>query len=190
MWHEALAFCNWLSVMSDEKITLPTEEQWQYAAQGDDGRTYPWGDKWNSANCHTSVGSRKRDRTCPVTTYEGKGDSPSGVVGMVGNVSEWCLTDYENGSNDVKSDAKFRSLRGGNWKSSGSVHHDAPDDMRKKREKNPAAFYPGCTSRSGLMPGKQYAPLSGFRMVRISDPKLAYAKLIQKKRTGFWSLFN
>ena len=40
-WYEALAFCRWLSHTSGNSITLPREDQWQYAAQGDDGRKYP-----------------------------------------------------------------------------------------------------------------------------------------------------
>jgi formylglycine-generating enzyme required for sulfatase activity len=42
-WFEALAFCKWASAMTGYKILLPTEMQWQRAAQGDDGRRYPWG---------------------------------------------------------------------------------------------------------------------------------------------------
>jgi formylglycine-generating enzyme required for sulfatase activity len=33
-WYEAVAFCQWLSEATGEKIMLPTEAQWQYAAQG------------------------------------------------------------------------------------------------------------------------------------------------------------
>ena len=37
-WYEAVAFCLWMG----DKIMLPTEDQWQYAAKGDDSRDYPW----------------------------------------------------------------------------------------------------------------------------------------------------
>lgn len=46
-WYEAVAFCLWLSDITHEEIMLPTEQQWQYAAQGDDGRFYPWGNNWD-----------------------------------------------------------------------------------------------------------------------------------------------
>ncbi|MCE7891253.1 MAG: formylglycine-generating enzyme family protein, partial [Sorangiineae bacterium PRO1] len=46
-WYEAMAFCTWLSKKAGENILLPTEPQWQRAAQGDDGRLYPWGSQKN-----------------------------------------------------------------------------------------------------------------------------------------------
>lgn len=114
-WYEAVAFCLWLSDVTGEKIMLPTEEQWQYAAQGDDGRMYPWGDAWDCQRCNNSVPPCKSNGTTPVTRYEGRGDSYFGVVDMAGNVWEWCLTDYDSRSNDVNSDAAKRVLRGGSW---------------------------------------------------------------------------
>lgn len=114
-WYEALAFCRWLSEATGEAITLPSEEQWQYAAQGDDGRKYPWGDVWDCARCNNSVEPCQSDRTTPVRQYEGLGDSPFGVVDMAGNVWEWTLTDYEAGTNDPTRDAKMRTVKGGGW---------------------------------------------------------------------------
>jgi len=114
-WYEAIAFCLWLSQTTGEKITLPTEDQWQYAAQGDDGRIYPWGKDWDCKRCNNSVNPCGSDVTTPVRQYEGKGDSPFGVVDMSGNVWEWCLTDYNNKTNDVNSTANSRVLRGGSW---------------------------------------------------------------------------
>lgn len=114
-WYEAVAFCNWLREISGENITLPTEQQWQRAAQGDDGRTYPWGNKWDVQLCNNSVGKDWRtNQTSPVYQYEEIGDSPFNVTDMAGNVWEWCLTSYQTGSHDLigKDD---RVLRGGAW---------------------------------------------------------------------------
>jgi formylglycine-generating enzyme required for sulfatase activity len=44
-WYDAVAFCRWLSAKLGYAITLPTEEQWEKAARGTDGRTYPWGNE-------------------------------------------------------------------------------------------------------------------------------------------------
>ncbi len=114
-WYESVAFCLWLSETTGENIMLPTEAQWQYAAQGDDGRTYPWGNDWDCKRCNNSVEPCDSNVTTPVTQYEGKakGDSPFGVVDMAGNVWEWCLTDYEKRTNNINSDATYRVLRGG-----------------------------------------------------------------------------
>lgn len=116
-WFEAVAFCLWLSDVTGKNIMLPTEDQWQYAAQGDDGRTYPWGNDWDCKRCNNSVKPCDSHVTTPVTQYEGrrKGDSPFGVVDMAGNVWEWCLTDYDNKTNDVNRSANTRVLRGGSW---------------------------------------------------------------------------
>lgn len=120
-WHAAVAFCLWLGAMTGERIMLPTEDQWQYAAQGDDGRAYPWGNEWDGDRCNNSVRPYASRGTQPVTRYEGKGDSPFGVVEMTGNVQEWCLTDYENKTNDIQSDAYWRVLRGGSYNLTGDT---------------------------------------------------------------------
>jgi len=119
-WYESVAFCQWLSDVTGEKIMLPTEDQWQYAAQGDDNRVYPWSNEWDGNRCNNNVdGSKGIGKTTPVRQYEGKGDSPFGVVDMAGNVWEWCVTDYANRTNDINMSSEYRVLRGGSW---GSNH--------------------------------------------------------------------
>jgi formylglycine-generating enzyme required for sulfatase activity len=112
-WYEAVAFCQWLSEASGEKIMLPTEARWQYAAQGDDGRAYPWGRNRDAGRCNHNVGERGIGKTTPVRQYEGRGDSRFGVADMAGNVWEWCLTDYGNRTDDLHSVARSRVRRGG-----------------------------------------------------------------------------
>lgn len=112
-WFEVYAFTQWLSDITGEVIRLPTEQQWQRAAQGDDNRVYPWGNEWDSSRCQNKVDG-DTDSTSAVTAYEEKGDSPSGVVDMVGNVYAWCLTGFESGTQ--KSNVlEQRILRGGSW---------------------------------------------------------------------------
>jgi hypothetical protein len=113
-WYEAVAYCLWLSERTGETIMLPTEAQWQYAAQGDDGRAYPWGNDWDASRCNNNVDIKGILKTTPVLQYEGKGDSPFGVVDMAGNVWEWCLTARESGSDDVNG-TDNRVMRGGSW---------------------------------------------------------------------------
>lgn len=108
-WYECIAFCRWLSEITGDQITLPTEQQWQRAAQGDSNRMFPWGDRFDKRRCNYDSG-----RTTPVTQYEGKGDSPFGVVDLSGNVREWCLTEYDSGSHEINS-TNARVLRGGSW---------------------------------------------------------------------------
>lgn len=113
-WYEAVAFCAWLSNVTGEPITLPTEQQWQRAAQGDDDRLYSWGNMWDGSRCNNSVKPLDSLRTTLVLQYEGrdKGDSPFGVTDMVGNVWEWCLTAYEAGSHR-QGGTNSRVIRGG-----------------------------------------------------------------------------
>jgi formylglycine-generating enzyme required for sulfatase activity len=113
-WYEAVAFCRWLSDKTDSTIRLPTEQEWQRAAQGDDGRAFPWGNIWDGMRCNNSVEPFDSNGTSAVSAYQGKGDSPFGVVDMAGNVWEWCLTAHETGQTDVVGDGR-RVLRGGGW---------------------------------------------------------------------------
>ena len=117
-WHDALAYCHWLSENTAQCYRLPTEAEWEKAARGASARTYPWGDEFDKTRCNTweaGIG-----RTTPVDAYP-TGASPYGVMDMVGNVWEWCSTlhaDYPYRADDSREDLAaegWRTLRGGSW---------------------------------------------------------------------------
>lgn len=110
-WYEAMAFCQWLSQKIGQQVALPSAAQWQRAAQGDDGRRYPWGNEFDEKRCNTNQ-SNIRQPT-PIDQYP-NGASPFGILDMAGNVFEWCLTEWETGSNSVVGNRR-RELRGGSW---------------------------------------------------------------------------
>ena len=71
---------------------LPTEEEWQYAAQGLDNLTYPWGNRFEEDICN----SGKTGGTTSVTAFP-KGRSPFGCYEMCGNVWEWTESERSDG---------------------------------------------------------------------------------------------
>jgi formylglycine-generating enzyme required for sulfatase activity len=106
-WYEALAFCAWLHSVTDEPVTLPTEQQWQRAAQGDDHRLFPWGIDWDAARCNN-----QNSHLTSVYKYEDSGRSPYGVVDMVGNAAEWTVTNWLTGEQGGDGE-EARVVRGG-----------------------------------------------------------------------------
>jgi formylglycine-generating enzyme required for sulfatase activity len=67
---------------------LPHEWEWQYAAQGTDGRTYPWGNNWDPEA--VPVPEKGHDLPGPDNVdAHPKGASPFGVMDLTGNVWQW-----------------------------------------------------------------------------------------------------
>ena len=67
---------------------LPREWEWQYAAQGTDGRLYPWGNAWDAAAVPAPEYGRRLGPAADVDAHP-RGASPFGVMDLVGNVWQW-----------------------------------------------------------------------------------------------------
>ena len=84
---------------------LPTEEEWQFAAQGGKSWRYPWGNDWQPEYCNNGqFGST----TTPVTFFR-QGRSPFGVYDLCGNVWEWTESERSDGR------TRFSILKGGSY---------------------------------------------------------------------------
>jgi len=91
---DARAYARWASKR------LPSEEEWQYAAQGPDGLRYPWGNEMKEGVCNAG------GDTTSVTAFP-DGRSPFGCYDMCGNTWEWTESEHSDGR------TRFCILRGG-----------------------------------------------------------------------------
>ncbi len=106
-WHDACAYCAWLSERTGRRYRLPSEAEWEKAARGmDDQRIYPWGDAWQADRCN-----HDRGETTEVGAYPPQ--SPLGCCDMVGNAREWTTTIWGDNSHEAHSDYPYPWKRDG-----------------------------------------------------------------------------
>ncbi|OQY92240.1 MAG: hypothetical protein B6D41_08365 [Chloroflexi bacterium UTCFX4] len=156
-WHEAVAFCNWLSTQSDARYCLPSEAEWEYAARGpNNARDFPWGEKFERGRANTA--EAEFGGTTPVTHFPA-GVSPFGVWDLAGNVFEWTLSKWGN-----------------NWQTLEFAYPYRADDGREEIEGGGARVMRGgawfnpyheasCAYRSRYLAGSRGSNI-GFRVVK------------------------
>jgi formylglycine-generating enzyme required for sulfatase activity len=94
---------------------LPREWEWQYAAQGTDGRLYPWGNEWDAKRVPQPDQSRDMRLPDNVDAHP-SGASPFGVMDLVGNVWQWTdeFTDEHTRAAIVRG-GSFYEPQGSHW---------------------------------------------------------------------------
>lgn len=121
-WNDAMEFCKWLNekkhleLQEGFEFRLPTEAEWEYACQGGKENTrYWWGDSFEDGEGRLNLSSPDgvsaeqphvmwtstgwKDGfafASPVGTYGAKGENGFKLSDMAGNISEWCLDNFDN----------------------------------------------------------------------------------------------
>jgi len=106
-----LRFAATPELLCADRMGLPSESQWEYAARAGSRTTYWWGSEATSAMANLN---QKQGGTTPVKRYPA---NPWGLFDVHGNVWEWCADPWQQrlDMSSAQSQSTDRVVRGGSW---------------------------------------------------------------------------
>ena len=153
-WQNAKAYARWLRSITGEYYSVPSEEEWEMAARGSDGRMYPWGSDSPSED-HGNFSLTSHNSQTEESGIYPLNVSPFGCLDMIGNVWEWCL-------DEIDEYGEAHIMRGGS----------CVNDIS----------YCNCNSRCYESPSDKRVLYAGFRLIYLpEDMYLRYRSSIEKK---------
>ena len=142
-WLDGKEICRWLRKKTNQYYSLPQNDEWEKAARGDDGRSYPWGNKAPTAKQayfgHMDLGTTSQSGARP------EGASPYGCHDMSGNVWEWCVDSFDD-------ERDPHVLKGGSWQNE--------------------AEYLNCNVKTFSYPPEKRRPYMGLRLLYIPQGEM------------------
>ena len=141
-WDDAMALVAGRSERDGVAWELPTEQQWEKAARGADGRIFPWGDGFDPALCKRRTSRPGRPQPEAVGVFP-TDVSPYGVRDLAGGMRDWCGDATYGGAR------QHRPVRGGSWST----------NARNCRAANRLGYEPWYVYSNG-----------GFRLARAAAP--------------------
>ena len=106
-WHNASAYLAWRSARDGRAYVLPAEAEREKASRGADGRTYPWGNRFDPTLCKMVESTEAASQPEPVGAYP-TDESPYGVRDAAGGVRDWCDEWFDERK-------VWKVLKGGAW---------------------------------------------------------------------------
>ena len=129
-WEEAMSFCAWLSKKTGDTYTLPTETQWEWACRAGTDTPHFFGELGSDYSRYANLADTSMkgfadynrdflprdqkisDRNRVTASVESYLPNPWGLHNMLGNVSEWTLSDYGKCGSGIQR----KVIRGGSWR--------------------------------------------------------------------------
>ncbi len=150
-WHDAMAYCDWLSEKTGYRFRLPTEAEWEYAARGGSSAVRT---RFSGSNNIREVAWYNNNSSNQPQRVGRKNANELGIYDMSGNVWEWCGSHYQPYGHNFRTGQDHNItdgemvLRGGSWFNVG----------RSAR-----------VSHRGYRPREYQSNTIGFRVVRAAD---------------------